>query len=132
MVSQDLLDILRCPACVSGPTRRPGDDPGRLQLVKDSWLVCQEEGCGRKYPIRDDIPVMLIEEGDKYIDTPVEELAELPPEPAPPPPASVKAQTIAELPPQPFYARLEAWRLVLAVALLLTGLCVWLWVQRKR
>lgn len=74
MVSQELLEILRCPACVSGPTRREGPDPGRLELVKDVWLVCQEEGCGRKYPIRDDIPVMLIEEGDKYRETPVEAL----------------------------------------------------------
>jgi uncharacterized protein YbaR (Trm112 family) len=76
MVSSDLLEILRCPACVSGPTRRQGADPGRLQLVKDTWLVCQEEGCGRKYPIKDDIPVMLIEEGDKYCNTPVEELGQ--------------------------------------------------------
>ena len=75
MVSQELLDILRCPACVSGPTRREGPDPGRLELVNDVWLVCQEEGCGRKYPIRDDIPVMLIEEGDKHRETPVEALA---------------------------------------------------------
>lgn len=74
MVSQDLLEILRCPACVSGPTRRPGNDPGRLRLVNNVWLVCLEEGCGRKYPIKDDIPIMLIEEGDKYINTPVEEL----------------------------------------------------------
>ena len=74
MVSPDLLEILRCPHCVSGSTRRQGPDPGRLQLVKDSWLVCQEEGCGRKYPIKDDIPVMLIEEGDKYRETPVEAL----------------------------------------------------------
>jgi len=74
MVSQELLEILRCPHCVSGPTRRPGPDPGRLELVKGAWLVCQEEGCGRKYPVRDDIPVMLIEEGDKYRDVPVEEL----------------------------------------------------------
>jgi len=74
MVSQELLEILRCPACVSGPNRRKGPDPGRLKLVGGVWLVCQEEGCGRKYPIRDDIPIMLIEEGDKYRDTPVEEL----------------------------------------------------------
>lgn len=74
MVSQELLEILRCPACVSGPTRREGPDPGRLELVNGAWLVCQEEGCGRKYPIRDDIPVMLIDEGDKYRATPVEEL----------------------------------------------------------
>jgi hypothetical protein len=76
MVSQDLLKILRCPACVSGPTRRPGEDPGQLLLVKDMWLVCQEEGCGRKYPIKDDIPIMLIEEGDKYVNTPIEELGQ--------------------------------------------------------
>ncbi|TEU11939.1 MAG: Trm112 family protein [Anaerolineales bacterium] len=74
MVSQDLLDILRCPACVSGPNRREGPDPGRLELVNGVWLVCQEEGCNRKYPIRDDIPVMLIEEGDKYRDVPVDQL----------------------------------------------------------
>jgi uncharacterized protein YbaR (Trm112 family) len=76
MVSQELLDILRCPACVSGPTRKSGDDPGRLELVNNVWLVCQEPGCGRKYPIIDDIPRMLIEIGDKYVGTPVEELGE--------------------------------------------------------
>jgi uncharacterized protein YbaR (Trm112 family) len=43
------------------------------------WLVCQEPDCGRKYPIREDIPVMLIEEGDKWINIAVEDL----PEPGP-------------------------------------------------
>jgi uncharacterized protein YbaR (Trm112 family) len=76
MVSQDLLEILRCPACVSGPTRKAGDDPGRLELVDGAWLVCQEPDCGRKYPIIDDIPRMLIEIGDKYVNMPVEELGE--------------------------------------------------------
>jgi uncharacterized protein len=76
MVSQDLLEILRCPYCVSGETRRPGDDPGRLQLINNAWLVCTEAGCNRKYPIREDIPIMLIEEGDKYRDTPVEKLGQ--------------------------------------------------------
>jgi uncharacterized protein YbaR (Trm112 family) len=76
MVSQELLEILRCPACVSGSTRKPGDDPGQLVLVNDGWLVCQEPDCGRKYPIVDDIPRMLIEIGDKYVDTAVEELGE--------------------------------------------------------
>jgi uncharacterized protein YbaR (Trm112 family) len=76
MVSQDLLEILRCPYCVSGETRRPGDDPGRLQLINNAWLVCAEEGCNRKYPIREDIPIMLIEEGDKYRDVPVEQLGQ--------------------------------------------------------
>ncbi len=74
-VSADLLAILRCPACVSGPTRRTDvPDPGLLDLVHDVWLVCHD--CGRKYPICDDIPRMLIEEGDKYRSTPVEQLGE--------------------------------------------------------
>jgi len=67
MISKDLLEILRCPACV-----RNGPDAGLLDLVKEVWLVCRD--CNRKYPIRDGIPVMLIEEGDKYVDVPVEEL----------------------------------------------------------
>ena len=76
MVSADLLEIIRCPHCVSGPTRREGPDPGRLVLVKDAWLVCQEPDCDRKYPIKDDIPIMLIEEGDKWRNVPVERLGQ--------------------------------------------------------
>ncbi len=60
MVSTELLEILRCPKCV----RETG---GMLKLYKDSWLICQD--CGRKYPIVDDIPVMLIDEGDKWVST---------------------------------------------------------------
>lgn len=70
MVSEKLLEILRCPACV----REKG---GLLDRPNDSWLVCPN--CGRKYPIREDIPVMLIEEGDKWVGTAVDAL------PVPPP-----------------------------------------------
>ncbi|MFQ5613776.1 MAG: Trm112 family protein [Anaerolineae bacterium] len=76
-VAEDLLTILRCPYCVSGETRKPGDDPGQLDLVREGkWLVCLESDCGRKYPIKEDIPVMLIEEGDKWIGTTIDELPE--------------------------------------------------------
>ena len=81
MISQDLLEILRCPHCVSSVTRHSGDDPGRLSLVRETWLVCQEPDCGRKYPIVDDIPVMLVDTGDKWINTKVEDLPVPPPEP---------------------------------------------------
>ena len=79
MVSQELLEILRCPNCVSGSERKEGPDPGRLELVRGAWLVCTEPGCGRKYPIRDGIPVMLIEEGDRWRDTAPEGLPFPPP-----------------------------------------------------
>jgi uncharacterized protein YbaR (Trm112 family) len=72
MVPTELLEILRCPVCV-----REAGKEGNLQLVKETWLVCQD--CGRKYPIVEDIPVMLIEEGDKWVGTAVESL------PVPPP-----------------------------------------------
>lgn len=45
-----LLEILRCPAC-HGDLR---------PLDEDRGLAC--EACGRVYPIRDGIPVMLVEE----------------------------------------------------------------------
>jgi len=74
-VSADLIEILRCPYCVSGETRKSGDDPGRLELANDGqWFVCQESDCNRKYPVKEDIPVMLIEEGDKWAATAVEDL----------------------------------------------------------
>ena len=79
MVDKELLEILRCPYCVSGETRiKDKEDPGLLNLVReDSWLVCQD--CERKYPIREAIPVMLIEVGDKWMPTSVDDL------PVPPP-----------------------------------------------
>jgi len=49
-VDQELLEILACPAC-----RTP------VRLVKDGQgLKCDQ--CRRVYPVRDDIPVMLIDE----------------------------------------------------------------------
>jgi uncharacterized protein YbaR (Trm112 family) len=72
MVSQDLLDILRCPNCVR-------EKEGLLDLYKDTWLICRD--CGRKYPIVEDIPVMLIDEGDKWAGMKKEELPIPPPRP---------------------------------------------------
>jgi uncharacterized protein YbaR (Trm112 family) len=49
-IDPQLLDILVCPACHGGLRELPA--PGGLE--------CQR--CGRVYPIRDGIPVMLIDE----------------------------------------------------------------------
>ena len=75
MVSADLLEILRCPVCV-----RETGKQGLLTVVKDSWLVCGD--CSRKYPIVEDIPVMLIDEGDKWVATALDALPVPPPKPA--------------------------------------------------
>jgi uncharacterized protein YbaR (Trm112 family) len=49
-ISEQLLEILVCPACRA-----------KVELKADgSGLKCV--GCKRVYPIRDDIPVMLIDE----------------------------------------------------------------------
>jgi uncharacterized protein YbaR (Trm112 family) len=71
-----LLDVLRCPVAVHYQDK--GDDPGRLELVRDSWLVCADSGY--KYPIRHGIPIMLVEEGARWKDTAVDALPVPPPE----------------------------------------------------
>jgi hypothetical protein len=50
MIDKRLLEILVCPKC-------HGD-----LVLKHDRLICQ--GCGLRYPIRDGIPVMLIEEAE--------------------------------------------------------------------
>ena len=51
-ISQDLLDILVCPQC-----------KGDLRLTEEQdGLIC--EACRLMYPIREDIPVMLIDEAE--------------------------------------------------------------------
>ena len=73
MVSAELLEILRCPACAQ-------EREGLLDLVKETWLVCRD--CGRKYPIYKDIPVMLISEGDKWTAVEAGNLPVPPPKPS--------------------------------------------------
>jgi uncharacterized protein YbaR (Trm112 family) len=51
MIDKQLLDILACPACKT-EVRLEGDR-----------LVCVQ--CARRYPIREGIPVMLIEEAEQ-------------------------------------------------------------------
>jgi len=49
-ISKELLDILACPKC-----------KGDIHLTEaEDGLIC--DACRLKYPIKDDIPVMLIDE----------------------------------------------------------------------
>ena len=51
-ISPELLEILRCPKCKS-----------KVEVKDDqSGLKCTGEECALVYPIRDEIPVMLVEE----------------------------------------------------------------------
>src|SRR3954470_7219409 len=65
MVDPELLEILACPNCKT-----------KVELVKDGTaLKCPQ--CRRVYPIKDDIPVMLIDEAtiEPYVDHPAAALA---------------------------------------------------------
>ncbi|MDD5595951.1 MAG: Trm112 family protein [Candidatus Omnitrophica bacterium] len=50
MIDKDLLEILACPAC-----------KGDVELKGDK-IVCKK--CQKKYPIKDGIPIMLIDEAE--------------------------------------------------------------------
>lgn len=50
MITKELLDILACPLCKTDVRQ------------EDDRIVCIT--CGRRYPIRDDIPIMLIDEAE--------------------------------------------------------------------
>jgi hypothetical protein len=51
-ISEELLSILVCPACRS-----------RVELTDGPALLCQ--GCKLRYPIRDGIPIMLVDEAER-------------------------------------------------------------------
>lgn len=51
-ISKDLMDVLACPKC-----RKPVVQEGET-------IKCTGPDCGLVYPIRDGIPVMLIEQAE--------------------------------------------------------------------
>ncbi len=56
-IPKDLLDILVCPACKT-PLRELADSANGLEC----------ETCRRIYPVRDDIPVLIIDQATKAPD----------------------------------------------------------------
>ncbi|HUI07198.1 MAG TPA: Trm112 family protein [Verrucomicrobiae bacterium] len=53
MIDKELLEILACPQC-KADVKLEGDN-----------IVCTNPQCGLRYPIRDGIPVMLVDEAEK-------------------------------------------------------------------
>lgn len=49
-IRQELMELLACPKC-----------KGEVQM-EGGTIVCLNPACGLRYPIRDGIPIMLIEE----------------------------------------------------------------------
>lgn len=53
MISPELLAIMACPLCKS-PLEH-----------KEQKLLCTHGECGCRYPVQDDIPIMLIDEAER-------------------------------------------------------------------
>ena len=49
-MDDNLIEILKCPVCAGSVFK------------KDDKIICVN--CGKKYPIRDNIPIMLVEEAE--------------------------------------------------------------------
>jgi len=57
MIKQQLLDVLACPKC-----------KGDIRVsTKEDYIVC--DSCKLLYEIREDIPVMLVDEAKQVEDT---------------------------------------------------------------
>ena len=54
MIDAKLLEILACPVC-----------KGSVQ-DEDEWILCKT--CSKRYPIRDNIPIMLVDEAEDIPD----------------------------------------------------------------
>ena len=51
MIDEELMKILACPACKADV------------VLKENKIVCTK--CRLKYPVKDGIPIMLVEEAEK-------------------------------------------------------------------
>jgi uncharacterized protein YbaR (Trm112 family) len=64
MISQDLLDILRCPL-----------NPSNARLLpKENCLECEQ--CALRFPIKDGFPILVVEEAE--MPTGCESISQLP------------------------------------------------------
>jgi uncharacterized protein YbaR (Trm112 family) len=126
-ISEDLLQILRDPAAVQEPEKY-GPDPGRLELVNNAWLV--SEDTGYKYPIKNGIPIMLVEEGERWKDIAVEDLP-MPPESADPLTSAAPQSNLS-------LSESESWNMqpIIILGSIFAGFLVffiiWRWLTREK
>lgn len=59
-IDKELLEILACPKC-----KQPVEERSK---EGEEFLVCTAPDCRLAYPVRDDIPVMLIDEARPWSD----------------------------------------------------------------
>lgn len=52
-IDPKLLEILACPACKTAV------------VLREDRILCTNSACGLRFPIREGIPVMLIDEAEK-------------------------------------------------------------------
>ena len=74
-IDADLLDMLRCPVAL----KEHGDEAARLQVVHDGWWLVNEAS-GYKYPVRNEIPHMVVEEGERWQAVDIDDLPVPPPD----------------------------------------------------
>ena len=53
MIDKELMEVLVCPACKAAVRE------------EEDRIVCGNPSCGLRYPVRDGIPVMLVDEAEK-------------------------------------------------------------------
>jgi uncharacterized protein YbaR (Trm112 family) len=54
-IEPELMDILACPRCHGSLSPQPSEQA-------PTELVCTEASCGLRFPVRDGIPILLIDE----------------------------------------------------------------------
>lgn len=62
-VSRDLLELMACPLCGADLVHHPAE------AAKGETIACTRRECGLVFSVKDDIPVMLIDEADRRCPT---------------------------------------------------------------
>ncbi|MFA6570653.1 MAG: methyltransferase domain-containing protein [Bacteroidota bacterium] len=73
----NIYDLIRCPNCLKIKGKR---SQSKLRLYKRTWLICESNKCGYKYPVYRGLPYLFFQEGEKWKKTLISKLPIPPPE----------------------------------------------------